>query len=859
MLLILSHGDWPQNHTEGSENNNDRPMWDPSSTEEEDWDADDGPWEAEIIGEEVAMHGWGKQPDIRYKARWKNARGQYWKRSDGTGVTWNNTFLHPNDINAWENEQAERRQKLAELSTDVDVNVLNNINIHLTATQYREHAVEEKIKRERSIPYAGGFSSWDEWTEHNLSLAMEGDSDDDGDPGAEGDIDEEGDADLESDEEEPRPPPRPRGRSRKSPPIPSSSQEVPLSSASTSSTTAGSSNSIMPGKRTLRRTDTSSTTSESVSLSQPRSSFAVPQETGKRILRRTDTASTSEYVPSSQSNSSFVVPQTMSAKAKGKQKAVPATPIVISDDDLDILSLPKGQKRARSPSLTQIDEDLQTEVILSKRSNLRPSPKKISRKRKELEKEWTHAAQRTGAARLTLTNTVDNEEIPSLPKGFRYLESEYRYSTKVRECVPEEIDGDLFVRCECKRKTRCTAQCSCQELSELFVNGTKVLAYTRDRLFNAFDVPRGFEVIECNDRCSCDRQTCPNRVAQQPRDVPIDIFKTSNRGWGVCSPVSIKKGKVLGIYTGLLIRREAAAAFTEDQKEYLFDIDGREAEGMDMDAPENLYSVDSSANAKRPHFGLAPAVNLQGAAPALVSQSAASSLDSQADISDTGIAPDELSLHDNTAPPEKASCSTAREPVTVRMNSFRAPGDTTKMEQPPLYLKLNMGLQKQSQRINAKYFLKGHYFPPYIAEFSVETFVQEYGKYFLTESNAANSLPRMGLLASEEHAAEYLNHIVSLFYRFMTETARSANRVIEPKSYWTGSRADKLLRVGPSSWDAKPDILLAPVQDRLKLPSHQIAWPWGFGCRRDHHLKAWHVFIADQPCNASDLDALHSG
>ena len=45
-------------------------------------------------------------------------------------------------------------------------------------------------------------------------------------------------------------------------------------------------------------------------------------------------------------------------------------------------------------------------------------------------------------------------------------------------------------------------------------------------------------------------RSCPNRVAQLPRDVAVDIFKTTNRGWGVRPLVDVKQGKVLGIYTG---------------------------------------------------------------------------------------------------------------------------------------------------------------------------------------------------------------------------------------------------------------------------------------------------------------------
>jgi len=118
----------------------------------------------------------------------------------------------------------------------------------------------------------------------------------------------------------------------------------------------------------------------------------------------------------------------------------------------------------------------------------------------------------------------------------------------------------------------------------------KVYAYT-EGLF-AFNVPPGVEVIECNSLCRCDPTSCQNRVAQLPRDVPIDVFKTGNCGWGVRAPVDIEQGKVLGIYTGLLVPRDIAEADDETyDKSYMFDLDGRE--DPSEETPENAYSVDS--------------------------------------------------------------------------------------------------------------------------------------------------------------------------------------------------------------------------------------------------------------------------
>jgi histone-lysine N-methyltransferase SUV39H len=52
--------------------------------------------------------------------------------------------------------------------------------------------------------------------------------------------------------------------------------------------------------------------------------------------------------------------------------------------------------------------------------------------------------------------------------------------------------------------------------------------------------------------CSCG-SICPNRVAQKPRDVPLQIFKTKHRGWGVRTPKALPKGKVIGIFTGSVV------------------------------------------------------------------------------------------------------------------------------------------------------------------------------------------------------------------------------------------------------------------------------------------------------------------
>jgi hypothetical protein len=50
-------------------------------------------------------------------------------------------------------------------------------------------------------------------------------------------------------------------------------------------------------------------------------------------------------------------------------------------------------------------------------------------------------------------------------------------------------------------------------------------------------------------RCACD-VGCPNRVAQRPRAVPIEVYKTRAKGWAVRAAQDLPVGKVLGVFTG---------------------------------------------------------------------------------------------------------------------------------------------------------------------------------------------------------------------------------------------------------------------------------------------------------------------
>lgn len=97
-------------------------------------------------------------------------------------------------------------------------------------------------------------------------------------------------------------------------------------------------------------------------------------------------------------------------------------------------------------------------------------------------------------------------------------------------------------------------------------------------------------IFECDDGCACDAD-CTNRVTQQPRLFPLQIFKTHDgRGWGLKTAVGIPKGTFLMQYTGEIIDQDESVRRGEKYDEiglsYLFDLDFND----DADA---IYTIDA--------------------------------------------------------------------------------------------------------------------------------------------------------------------------------------------------------------------------------------------------------------------------
>ncbi|SPO04089.1 probable Histone-lysine N-methyltransferase, H3 lysine-9 specific dim-5 [Cephalotrichum gorgonifer] len=85
-------------------------------------------------------------------------------------------------------------------------------------------------------------------------------------------------------------------------------------------------------------------------------------------------------------------------------------------------------------------------------------------------------------------------------------------------------------------------------------------------------------IYECHEGCACSA-ACPNRVVERGRRVPLQIFRTKDRGWGVKSTADIVRGQFVDRYIGEIItaaeadRRRKVSDVAQKKDVYLFDLD----------------------------------------------------------------------------------------------------------------------------------------------------------------------------------------------------------------------------------------------------------------------------------------------
>ncbi|XP_074317294.1 histone-lysine N-methyltransferase, H3 lysine-9 specific SUVH6-like [Silene latifolia] len=144
-------------------------------------------------------------------------------------------------------------------------------------------------------------------------------------------------------------------------------------------------------------------------------------------------------------------------------------------------------------------------------------------------------------------NTVDDET----PPPFTYITS-MMYPDW---CRPLPRTG-----CNCKDGCSDSDHCSCA-----VKNGGEIPYNLSGAIVLAKPL-----VYECGSTCSCP-PSCPNRVSQHGIKLPLEIFKTKSRGWGVRCHSSISSGSFICEYIGELLEDKQAEQ-RAGSDEYLFDI-----------------------------------------------------------------------------------------------------------------------------------------------------------------------------------------------------------------------------------------------------------------------------------------------
>ncbi|EGU85104.1 histone-lysine N-methyltransferase, H3 lysine-9 specific dim-5 [Fusarium oxysporum f. sp. raphani 54005] len=195
---------------------------------------------------------------------------------------------------------------------------------------------------------------------------------------------------------------------------------------------------------------------------------------------------------------------------------------------------------------------------------------------------------------VTVVNEEDNEVLPD----------DFRFINNVVLGKGVEQAGDSFRSgCSCAKDSECQyTSCHClADLEDDDSSDEEGFDAFGDKIERATPKPRRIAyayhshgakagllrskfhnskmpIYECHQSCSCSID-CPNRVVERGRTIPLEIFRTPDRGWGVRSPVSIKKGQFVDRYLGEIItsneadRRRSQSAISQRKDVYLFALD----------------------------------------------------------------------------------------------------------------------------------------------------------------------------------------------------------------------------------------------------------------------------------------------
>ncbi|MCJ1321723.1 hypothetical protein MMC15_007068 [Xylographa vitiligo] len=300
--------------------------------------------------------------------------------------------------------------------------------------------------------------------------------------------------------------------------------------------------------------------------------------------------------------------------------------LTVSDDDDDgngALRRPSKQRKTSHTSSSASEEEF---TIPSSTVQV-----VIPRKTPTAQVQYAERLSQIPGPPVTLFNNIDDSTPPT---NFQFID-QYVFGPGTKR-----VDKEFRSGCTCyqaSHETGCTSlSCECLEDTAIGENGKSdgfayygsgpkigLLRYKYLKTRNA--------IYECNELCSCS-DNCKSRVVQKGRQIPLDIFKTRNRGWGkpssaldslctphsLCSPIytwmktnpltspapiglrspsPIRKGQFIDTYLGEVLTDAAATlreTLSKGKDSYLYSLDKfRGVDGEPGFLPdEQLYVVD---------------------------------------------------------------------------------------------------------------------------------------------------------------------------------------------------------------------------------------------------------------------------
>lgn len=117
---------------------------------------------------------------------------------------------------------------------------------------------------------------------------------------------------------------------------------------------------------------------------------------------------------------------------------------------------------------------------------------------------------------ISIRNDVDDEVLPST---FQFVDRVIHSPS-----IPP-IEEDFISGCECNGPRCVTTGCSCLgDIDADAIPGIKRNAYHATGQLKSAYLDGGYPIYECGPRYAC-ASSCPNRVVQQGRKIPLEIFK----------------------------------------------------------------------------------------------------------------------------------------------------------------------------------------------------------------------------------------------------------------------------------------------------------------------------------------------